>query len=160
MDRPRILRNLRIAFSVACGIVCLLLIALWVRSYSQGDYLYWNIFRVRSVTIGSTHGRVMGYSDLFTIGPSKTRFRILDRDTFFRCFGPFRGVPPLDFQSRSPIIYGFRTFGVSHWLLVAISATLAVIPWLKQSWKFSLRTLLIAMTLVAVLLAVVVYAIG
>jgi hypothetical protein len=33
MDRPRILRLLRIAFSVACGIVCLMVIAVWVRSY-------------------------------------------------------------------------------------------------------------------------------
>jgi hypothetical protein len=31
-------RKLRIAFSAVCGIVCLLLIVLWVRSYSRWDY--------------------------------------------------------------------------------------------------------------------------
>jgi hypothetical protein len=30
-------RNLRIAYSAVCGIVCLLLIALWVRSYRYRD---------------------------------------------------------------------------------------------------------------------------
>jgi hypothetical protein len=35
-------RKLRIAWSVACGILCLLLIVLWVRSYWSSDlYLYW-----------------------------------------------------------------------------------------------------------------------
>ena len=39
MDRPRILRLLRIAFSAVCGIVCLLLIVLWVRGFSCWDSL-------------------------------------------------------------------------------------------------------------------------
>jgi hypothetical protein len=161
MDRPRLLRMLRISFSAGCGIVCLLLVVLWVRSYAQGDYLYWNFFRVRSVVIGSTHGRVMGYSDRFTIGrPGVGRFRFLDRDSFFFAFGPpFSGKQSINYPSRSPIIYGFRTFGVSHWLLVLISATLAVVPWLKRSWRFSLRTLLIITTFAALLLRAVVFAI-
>jgi hypothetical protein len=33
MDRPRLIRSLRIAVSAVCGILCLLLIVLWVRSY-------------------------------------------------------------------------------------------------------------------------------
>ena len=157
----RMLRTLRIVFSVVSGIVCLLLIVLWGRSYSQGNYIYWNFFRVRSVVIGSTHGRMMGYSDRFTLGrPGVGRFRFLDRDKFFFAFGPpFSGKQPLNIHSRSPIVYGFRTFGVSHWLLVAIFATLAVVPWLKRSWQFSLRTLLAAITVVAVVLEAVVYAI-
>src|SRR3954451_10336249 len=32
-------RKLRIAWSVACGIICLLLVALWVRSYFSFDEL-------------------------------------------------------------------------------------------------------------------------
>jgi hypothetical protein len=39
MDHPRIRRLLRIALSVVCGIGCLLLIALWVRSYKH-DTVY------------------------------------------------------------------------------------------------------------------------
>ena len=33
MDRPRLIRGLRIALSAVFGILCLLLIVLWVRSY-------------------------------------------------------------------------------------------------------------------------------
>jgi hypothetical protein len=33
-------RKLRIAFSVACGIACLLLIGMWVRSYWNLDQVY------------------------------------------------------------------------------------------------------------------------
>jgi hypothetical protein len=40
MDRPRFLRLLRIAFSAVCGIVCVLLIVFWVRSYSKVENLY------------------------------------------------------------------------------------------------------------------------
>jgi hypothetical protein len=49
-------RTLRIAFSAACGVVCLLLIVLWVRSY------WWNdvVFRLdpanKVTTLGSSYG--------------------------------------------------------------------------------------------------------
>jgi hypothetical protein len=43
------------------------------------------------------------------------------------------------------------------WSSVLLTATLATFPWLR--WRFSLRTLLIATTLVAVLLGATVYAV-
>ena len=48
---------------------------------------------------------------------------------------------------------------VPHWLAASISAALAVIPWTSQKWSFSLRTLLIAITLIAVVLGVAVWTI-
>ena len=47
---------------------------------------------------------------------------------------------------------------VPHWFLLGIVATLAPVPWIHWSKRFSLRTLLIATTLVAVVLGLVVYA--
>jgi hypothetical protein len=44
-----------------------------------------------------------------------------------------------------------------HWFVVGIVATLTSIPWLR--WQFSLRTLLIATTLVAALLGLIAYAV-
>ena len=64
---PRYLRYLRIAFSATCLIACVLLIALWVRSYWRDDGLYWNIVGHRTALIASTHGRLVGYIDLFEI---------------------------------------------------------------------------------------------
>jgi hypothetical protein len=39
---------------------------------------------------------------------------------------------------------------IPYWIPILLTITLAIIPWLR--WKFSLRTLLIATTLIAVLL--------
>ena len=44
-----------------------------------------------------------------------------------------------------------------QWCPVLASMILAVIPWLR--WRFSLRTLLIATTLVAVVLGIIVWAV-
>ena len=47
---------------------------------------------------------------------------------------------------------------ISHWSAVLLSGVLAVVPWIPRlSWRFSLRTLLIAMTLIAVVLGAIVY---
>jgi hypothetical protein len=46
-------------------------------------------------------------------------------------------------------------FVIPYWLPAMLAATLAAVPWI--TWKFRLRTLLIVMTLVAVLLTAIVY---
>jgi hypothetical protein len=46
-----------------------------------------------------------------------------------------------------------------HWFLALIFALIAAAPWLTSIPRFSLRTLLIATTLVAVLLGAIIYAI-
>jgi hypothetical protein len=61
------LKYLRIAVTVLSLTACVLLIALWVRSYYGGDYLYWNFAYHRSVLVGSTHGRLVIYTDAFRI---------------------------------------------------------------------------------------------
>jgi hypothetical protein len=45
---------------------------------------------------------------------------------------------------------------VPFWFIVLISLALAAAPWLRTRWRFSLRTLLLATTLVAVVLGLVV----
>jgi hypothetical protein len=60
--------------------------------------------------------------------------------------------------SFNPSRDGFR-FSFPHRLPIAISAVLAVTPWIRQiRCHFTLRTLLIAMTLFALLIGLVVYA--
>jgi hypothetical protein len=68
---------------------------------------------------------------------------------------------------RSPSVLGFRwhrnVYGnlsvvtAPHWFLMSIFGTLAVLLWLAQLHRFSLRTLLIATTLIAVVLGLVVW---
>ena len=62
MARPRILLVLRIAFSVVCAIVWVLLIALWVRSYWACDMVYWPLSSGKAFTISTTTGSRITYS--------------------------------------------------------------------------------------------------
>lgn len=46
---------------------------------------------------------------------------------------------------------------VAHWILVLCPAVASLLPWIGQlEWRFSLRTLLIATTLIAVVLGLIV----
>jgi hypothetical protein len=51
-----------------------------------------------------------------------------------------------------------NVLGVPHWLAVVLTAAIAASVWIR--WRFSLRTLLIVMTLVAVGLGAIVCAVG
>src|SRR3954471_1179816 len=51
-------RKLRIAFSVTCGLACVLLVVLWVRSYWSSDKLYLRMSTTRNVVIQSVNGGV------------------------------------------------------------------------------------------------------
>jgi hypothetical protein len=60
--RPiRRFRNLRIAFSVTCGIACVLLIALWVRSYWYADDLVITLTKARQLELQSVPGRCIAF---------------------------------------------------------------------------------------------------
>jgi len=57
--------------------------------------------------------------------------------------------------------FGLTEFGflLPHWFLIALSATFAAVPWIRQlKLRFSLRTLLVATTLIAVVLGLITYA--
>jgi hypothetical protein len=49
---------------------------------------------------------------------------------------------------------------VPYWLLTVIVASFTAAPWIRSRWTFSLRTLLIATTLIAVLLGLVAWVSG
>jgi hypothetical protein len=65
MTRPRIPRLLRIGWSAGCVIVCLLLIALWVRSYFWTDQIIHQDSSANFIAITSGDGRLLvgGSSD-------------------------------------------------------------------------------------------------
>jgi hypothetical protein len=50
-----------------------------------------------------------------------------------------------------------KFINVPSWFTVLIAATLAVLPWIQWSKRFSLRTLLIATTLIALMLGIIVW---
>jgi hypothetical protein len=147
------LHKLRIAFSVVCGIVCLLLCVLWLRSYDTWD---------RCFRTGKNHGwqlnSMLGHVVLVVAEPPE-RFI-----PFFVASLPIEGRFEGEFNKYVLGFYFGRApgleLGVPFWFLVLISASITAAPWLRHlSWQFSLRTLVIAMTLVALFLGAAVYAI-
>jgi hypothetical protein len=134
-------RKLRIAWSVAWGVLCLLLIALCVRSYWWCDSI---LLGPRYVTsLGSMSGKLYYYD----CGLGQHPFASPDWPWII-CQSEPGGCAFFD---------SGRSLFVPHWvpiLMVAAVAAGSLVPW---SNRFSVRTLLIAMTLVAVGLGWAVY---
>ena len=137
-------RKLRIAWSVVWGLAAVLLIVLWVRSYWWMDQLGSPWSRTRILMVGSLEGGLLvqvpfhdwGYRWNVKSYSLKSGGR-----SSFRFGSEFRRIPD--------------GFCLPHSSLVVLYATLAAVSWLP--WRFTLRTLLIATTLVAVVLGLIVW---
>jgi hypothetical protein len=169
-------RKLRIAWSVACGIACVLLIVLWVRSYWWVEIYCGQISAKRFLGIGILPGAIGGSIDDVGISRRDTlptdkwlesTERILSQVAInqkrIKQSNPqklkqLRPPPPL--PSRIWGVFLFRTgqVFVPFWFLSLLTATSATLPWVKWAKRFSLRALLIATTLVAVVLGLAFYA--
>ena len=133
-------RKLRIAWSVVCAIACALLIVFWVRSYRQVetlDNLYGYRIDVKQgklVLVERVQRSIGPISQALSLSAAAARFLVK--------------IPPKHVVVAS----------LPLWILVVIGSLLAVAPWISRRTRFSLRTLLIATTLVAVVLGLIVWA--
>jgi hypothetical protein len=142
-------RKLRIAFSATCAIACVLLIVLWVRSFWWVDIA----LNILGHDLASVHGNaVIDDTICFTTVDKKIIY--LGGDTTDRFY-----AISISLANVAHVRQG-KGIAVPYWALVFPLAVITSAPWLRQMhWRFSLRTLLIAMTLVAVVLGLVVYVI-
>ncbi len=147
--KVRRFRKLRIAWSVFWGLAAVLLVVLWVRSYWQTGCFERQ--SPPSFFIHSQRGQLTFMSGL----PERVRLGMLNGNMYFN---PATISPPP--------VWGFgaaKSAGIisllflPYWPVVLLAAVLAAAPWLHRL-RFSLRTLLIATTLVAVVLGLVVWA--
>jgi hypothetical protein len=161
-------RKLRIAWSVAGAVAAVLLIVLWVRSYTRVDGYIWS----------STN---TGNEELLMCGAGRVvmahNFDLPEEDGFEHYTTVFKSSndmqnwfylsTPICDPLQRPISYpaGFGLSRISNqgfvitfpfWFASTIAAFLAAGPWFRQlSVRFSLRTLLIITTLVAVVLGLI-----
>ena len=147
----KFLRYLRIAFSACCVIACVLLCVLWVRSHYSVDQIFLPITRSAFVAMGSVPDAII--AGITGNSPTGTWAMLnMPSDEWLAAVGEsgdsWSGAVTFKIADGGVI--------VPHWFGVLLSATLAVVPWIK---RFSLRTLLIAMTLVAVVLGLIVWAV-
>jgi len=150
-------RKLRIAWSVFCGIACVLLIVLWVRGYYVLDFLRCRLPNDWGLQAVSTDGRLIFHTQ--QLNPT------LHWPSW--AWTSHKDQSSKDMFPRDPSVLGFQLerippnsrLQMPHWFPVAISAALSAAILLRQPYRFSLRNLLIATTLVAVLLGLIVYAV-
>jgi hypothetical protein len=109
MNRRKLFKSLRIAWSVVWGVVAVLLCVLWVRS---------------------------GVVELHV---TKDQFVQVFSDKTSARFSYF------DYTAK-----GFISLELPYWVWLLVATILAAAPWLR--FRYSLRTLLIATTLVGVVL--------
>ena len=143
-------RKLRIAFSATCLIACVLLIALWVRSYWVAD-----VASGRIGTIWSMHGCFQ--CCLWLHNPSlPAAISSVSLDDLQIDITAAFDLLSFDLQYDSAGIL----VKLPHWTLALMTAVCGAAPWIRQlKWRFSLRTLLIATTLVAVVLTLIMVAV-
>lgn len=144
-------RRLRIAWSVVCGILCLLLIVLWVRSYWWDDLVEGPILWPHGCSLTSTGGRLMlcGMDEDDPV--TYWSFLSIEASSRYAIRKQFLG-PVFAFH---PSQEGGSYIHVPHWFLAIISAAMSIL--LAKQWRFSLRTLLIVITLVTVGLGLIAY---
>jgi hypothetical protein len=160
------LYKLRIAFSAVCGIVCLLLIVLWVRSYWRVYSLYEQHYDAPSAPttyvrswVELQKGNVV-ISKGFKDSPMRPRSGTFQWDIVSRAQSYVRpeGVPIWGFEYSSN--NERMNLAMPCWFLVPLIGAATALPWIGHfGWRFSLRTFLIAITLVAIVLGAAVYAI-
>jgi len=141
---------LRIAFSATCLVMCVLLIVLWVRSYRWMDHVQLNLPGTRGGLISSRGGRLR-----FTLAENiPGHFAYLSTKVSNSSVTPLT-TTRLGFAFESSTLATRTDVIIPDWFVVTVSVAFATIPWLRS--RFSLRTLLIATTLVAVVLELIVW---
>ena len=146
------LRKLRIAFSVTCLIAAVLLIALWVRSYWWDDQLNIPLSDTRVVAPQSFVGTVsFGFCtspEAKFMWPRGLKSQPVSDDIRLQrfTFGRVTGIP----------VRTVAFVRVPHWFLLLLAVALTAAPWIPG--RFTLRTLLVVTTLVAVVLGLAVWA--
>ena len=144
--------------SALCLIACVLLVALWVRSYWRADIFAFAFSSSSFVGLGSANGTIAVSRGDNAPGYFNRRWQIQSnvivdqQDYLLEASSRYRGAFGFGIaQDRS-----FVTLSAPCWFLVLVFAALAALPWIWRP-RFSLRALLIATTLLAVVLGLIVY---
>jgi len=155
-EKRPILRYLRIAFSALCGILCLVLIALWVRSYSARDQTCGCIAGSRHhIYVTSLKGQIAMALDEWRGTPHDWIFESrTEPENLVAVFPAVNGKPPLSWLGfRWHIRPNLWVIVIPVWSLIALLAGSSFLLW--HRWRFSLRTLLVITTVVGIVLGII-----
>ena len=154
MDRPRLIRVLRIAWSAWWGLLCVLSIGLWVRSYWRSDTISFPIASTRSLSLGAVHG--VFYSEYIHWNDEAPAPQFEFESERISAETPefLAARPSFEWDMSQGGDGDSLSVSLPYWLPVVLSAATALVPVVVR--RFSLRTLFVAMTLIAAGLGMVV----
>jgi hypothetical protein len=139
-------RYLRIIWTVLCGLACVLLIVLWVRSYWWSDVV-WVIRPTYDAKADSANG---GTIIAIFFGSERETGTEWKRNSYRHN----TAMRPPDATWKFDVYITRRGLDASlpHWFYLFVMSLIAAAAWVR---RFSLRTMLIAITLIALLLGLV-----
>ncbi len=143
-------RSLRIAWSVAWGIAAVLLMVLWARSYrnlnglSAADECYLIDSQNRRCGVATDAGLISVCVTNPSPWPVSWSFSYFQEDEIRQGFGWWTSDHGTGRNDSSTALV------VPLWLPVAVAAGCTAVPWIRLASHFSVRTLLIATTLIAI----------
>jgi hypothetical protein len=145
-------RKLRIAWSILCGIICVPLIVLWARSYKTADIFTLPITANKLFGLSSDKGVFLASFYAWPRGP-------MVGSIWDRWHGTYEPGPRI--VNAKAWNYGTLPSGSSGWYIqmpqmqfIVAAMFLAGASWIR--WRFSIRTLLIAMTVLAAVLGMMI----
>jgi hypothetical protein len=124
---------------MGCGIFCLLLIVLWVRSYWRMDEVQVGRPIVIAVLYSRQGQLAFAKDGILSDWDGGVRIEKYNTQNMTESF-----VPSFYWHREGERLWA----GFPHWFGVPLLTAIAGLPWLR--WRVSLRTLLIATTVVAV----------
>jgi hypothetical protein len=143
----KLLLSLRIALSSLGSVLCLLIIAWWVRGYWWADGGWIALGPWEHIQYSAGGGRMVIW---FEHKPAGQWFkRYAHRMTEHTPPDAENRIPPFDLAFWPT----FARLYTAHWLWAALALSLAAIPWCPK--RFTLRTLLATTTLIAAITGVI-----
>lgn len=162
MQRTRVVRALRISITAAGLLMSALVAVMWLRNFWWADVFWAPLPNAGQVAIASADGQVeFGISYPALRGAARAnqgtelwgwQTYTASRNRVFDILLPWKQVIHYRVTRNGSIAM------LPHWLLAIVPLLLAGMLWIRWSRRFTIRTMLVITTLVAVVLALVVTA--
>src|SRR3954451_23985233 len=138
-------RKLRVTWSVLCAAAFCIFFVMWVRSYWAIDHID---FLVKTQGIEGNSDRGQLWLSIYKASPLPWVRPDNSPPPVFRVEKPCFEI---HFGSIGGIVY------IPHRYLVVLAAVCSFLPWIHWSKRFTLRTLLLVTTVIAVLLGAIMW---
>jgi len=148
---PMNFRKLRIAWSVVWGIFAVLLCVLWVRSYWQVIAVAGPIVGQHKLSIGMVPGSLVIATGPYVTLSTKWSITTWETEKWWAFVDAVWQSHPYYSKYLGVFSIGGGKLTVPCWFAVGVAAVVAAVPWILLT-RFSVRTLLLLMTLIALVL--------